>query len=339
MSENTVVCALYTFAVLNDFRTLRQPLLDLMQGNGVRGTLLLAREGINGTIAGPRDGIDAVKAWLADDGRFDGIDYKESLADIQPFKRTKVKLKNEIVTLGVAGIDPRHVVGTYVEPSDWNDLISDPEVLVIDTRNRYEVDVGTFRNAVSPDTDSFREFPEYVQRNLDPARHRKVAMFCTGGIRCEKSTAYLKSRGFEEVYHLRGGILNYLETVPESQSLWQGECFVFDDRVTVNHRLARGNYDLCHACRRPITEADKQRPEYERGVSCHRCIDDLSEARKARFRERERQMRLARARGEVHVGGEAARAIAERKARKQAQRKAQARRSQAGEPARTREDH
>ncbi|MFN2362367.1 MAG: rhodanese-related sulfurtransferase [Marinobacter sp.] len=331
MSQDVVVCALYKFAVLNDYKELRQPLLDLMLENDVHGTLLLAREGINGTIAGSRQGVDAIRSWLDADERFEGIDYKESFVDIQPFKRTKVKLKKEIVTMGVEGIDPKRIVGTYVDPKAWNDLISDPDVTVVDTRNQYEVEIGTFTNARNPATDTFREFPEYVKENLDPSKHKKVAMFCTGGIRCEKSTAFLKEQGFDEVYHLKGGILRYLEEVPESQSLWQGECFVFDDRVTVNHSLERGEYDQCHACRRPITEEDKQRPEYEQGVSCHRCIDSLTEEQKARFAERERQMRLAEQRGEAHVGGEAARIIAERKARKREERELQARKSAMGE--------
>ncbi|MCR8913230.1 rhodanese-related sulfurtransferase [Marinobacter panjinensis] len=330
MSQDVVVCALYKFAVLNDYKALRQPLLDLMLERDVHGTLLLAREGINGTIAGSRAGVDAIRNWLDADERFEGIDYKESFVDIQPFKRTKVKLKKEIVTMGVEGIDPKRIVGTYVDAKEWNDLISDPDVMVVDTRNQYEVEIGTFENARNPATDTFREFPEYVKENLDPSKHKKVAMFCTGGIRCEKSTAFLKEQGFEEVYHLKGGILRYLEEVPESQSLWRGECFVFDDRVTVNHKLERGEYDQCHACRRPITEEDKQRPEYEQGVSCHRCIDSLTEAQKARFAERERQMRLAEERGEAHVGGDAARIIAERKARKKAEREQQARKSALG---------
>jgi UPF0176 protein len=331
MRQNIVVCALYKFAVLNDYQSLRQTLLNLLHQQGVCGTLLLAREGINGTIAGSRQGVDAVKAWLDADSRFEGIDYKESFVDVQPFKRTKVKLKKEIVTMGVDGIDPKRIVGTYIEPKDWNALISDPDVLVVDTRNQYEVEIGTFANAKNPATDTFREFPEYVKQNLESGRHKKVAMFCTGGIRCEKSTAYLKEQGFDEVYHLKGGILKYLEEVPEQESLWHGECFVFDDRVTVNHRLERGEYDQCHACRRPITEADKQRPEYEQGVSCHQCIESLTEDQKARFAERERQMRLAEQRGEVHVGGEAARLIEERKARKRAEQKRQARQSALGE--------
>jgi UPF0176 protein len=333
MSQTIVVCALYKFAVLNDYQSLRVPLVNLMLAQDVHGTLLLAREGINGTIAGSREGVDAVKSLLASDGRFAGIDYKESFVDTQPFKRTKVKLKQEIVTMGVDDIDPKRIVGTYVEPKDWNELISDPEVLVIDTRNQYEVEIGTFANAKNPATDTFREFPEYVKQNLDSSRNKKVAMFCTGGIRCEKSTAYLKEQGFEEVYHLKGGILKYLEEVPEQESLWQGECFVFDDRVTVNHRLERGDYDQCHACRRPITEDDKQRAEFEPGVSCHQCIDSLTKAQKARFAERERQIRLAEQRGEVHVGGAAARLIEERKARKRAGQERQAIQSAAGEGA------
>jgi UPF0176 protein len=331
MSQNIVVCALYKFAVLNDCPSLRQPLLNLMHEQDVCGTLLLAREGINGTIAGSRQGVDAVKRWLDADSRFEGIDYKESFVDIQPFKRTKVKLKKEIVTMGVEGIDPKRIVGTYVEPKDWNALIADPEVLVVDTRNQYEVEIGTFANAKNPATDTFREFPDYVKQNLDSSRHKKVAMFCTGGIRCEKSTAYLKEQGFDEVYHLKGGILKYLEEVPEQASFWHGECFVFDDRVTVNHRLERGEYDQCHACRRPITEAEKQRPEYEPGVSCHHCIESLTEAQKARFAERERQVRLAEKRGEVHIGGEAGRLIEERKAHKRAEQQLQALQSAAGE--------
>lgn len=315
-----VVCALYKFAALEDFEMLRDPLRQLMEAEGIRGTLLLAREGVNGTIAGSREGIDRLKAWLAKDERFTGIDYKESFVDELPFKRTKVKLKKEIVTMGVEGIDPRQTVGTYVRPEQWNDLISDPEVLLIDTRNRYEVEIGTFRNAVNPATDTFRQFPAYVKEHLDPSRHKKVAMFCTGGIRCEKSTAYLKEQGFDEVYHLQGGILKYLEEVPEEQSLWEGECFVFDDRVTVNQRLERGDYDQCHACRMPITDTDKHSEFYVKGISCHHCHDKVTEEQRARFAERERQIQLAGQRGETHVGAEAAALIeARRKAKKEAQ--------------------
>ncbi|MAL98756.1 rhodanese-related sulfurtransferase [Hydrocarboniclastica marina] len=313
-----VVCALYKFTALENFEALRQPLRDLMETRGIRGTLLLAREGINGTVAGTEDAIADLKSWLSRDSRFEGIDYKHSYVDELPFKRTKVKLKREIVTLGVEGIDPLRSVGTYVEPNAWNDLISDPEVLLIDTRNEYEVQIGTFRNAVNPATATFREFPDYVKEHLDPLRHKKVAMFCTGGIRCEKSTAYLKEQGFDEVYHLQGGILKYLEDVPASESLWEGECFVFDDRVTVNQNLERGNYDQCHACRMPITEDDKQSEFYQRGISCHHCYDKASASQKQRFAERERQIQLARLRGEAHVGAEAAAVIEQRRQAKKA---------------------
>ena len=323
MMSQYVVCALYKFVTLDDYEALRQPLLDLMEGNQIRGTLLLAREGINGTVSGSREAIDRLLAWLNADPRFAGISYKESLNDEAPFYRTKVKLKKEIVTMGVEGIDPRRIVGTYVKPKEWNALISDPDVVLVDTRNHYEVQIGTFKNAIDPHTESFREFPQYVKENLDPTKHKKVAMFCTGGIRCEKSTAYLKEQGFEEVYHLEGGILKYLEEVPEEESLWQGECFVFDERVTVNHKLERGNYDQCHACRMPITEEDKQSPQYEKGVSCPHCFDKHAEERKARFLEREKQVQLAKLRGEVHIGGDAARIIEQRRLAKLEQRRRQ----------------
>jgi UPF0176 protein len=304
-----VVCALYKFVTLPDYQQLRQPLYDVMDNNQVRGTLLLAREGINGTIAGSRFAVDKVVNWLESDPRLAEIDCKESFTDIPPFNRTKVKLKNEIVTMGVEGIDPKQVVGTYVAPKDWNNLISDPEVLLIDTRNDYEYQVGTFQNAINPNTESFREFPQYVKDHLDPAKHKKVAMFCTGGIRCEKSTAYLKEQGFEEVYHLKGGILKYLEEVPEQETLWQGECFVFDERVTVNLKLEKGGYDQCNACRMPITEADKASPLYEKGVSCPNCYDKKSPEQKLRFAQREKQIELAKQRGERHIGSDAAKAL------------------------------
>ncbi len=300
-----VVCALYKFVRLNDFEKIRKPLYNIMDANEVRGTLLLANEGINGTISGSREGINIVLNWLNSDPRFNPIEFKESYCDIAPFKRTKVKLKKEIVTMGVEGIDPTRSVGTYIEPKDWNALISDPEVILVDTRNEYEYEIGTFKNAINPHTESFREFPEFTKKNLDPKIHKKVAMFCTGGIRCEKSTAYLKQEGFQEVYHLKGGILNYLEKVPKEQTLWEGECFVFDDRVAVNHDLEKGKYDQCHACRFPITEEEKLSEKYVQGVSCHRCYDQTSEEQKQRYSEREKQMRLAEERGEPHIGHEA----------------------------------
>jgi UPF0176 protein len=318
-----VVCALYHFVTLDDHAALQAPLLRLMQEQGVKGTLLLAREGINGTIAGSRAGIDAVLAWLKSDPRLAELDHKESYDATPPFYRSKVKLKKEIVTMGVEGIDPRRKVGTHVEPKDWNALISAPDVMLIDTRNDYEVELGTFKGAVNPRTESFREFPDYVKQHLDPRKHRKIAMFCTGGIRCEKSTAYLKEQGFAEVYHLKGGILKYLEEVAEDTSLWQGECFVFDNRVAVNHALAKGAYAQCHACRLPITEADKLSPHYEKGVSCPRCHGTHSEAELRNLRERQKQIDLAAARGEQHLGAEASLAKARRKAEKLAHKRSQ----------------
>ena len=297
-----VVAALYRFARFPDFKSLRQPLLEAMLAAEVRGTLLLAAEGINGTIAGSREGIDRILEFLQRDERFAGLEVKESFVDENPFYRTKVKLKKEIVTMGVQDIDPNKIVGTYVDAADWNELIADPEVLLLDTRNKYEVEIGTFEGAINPETDSFREFPDYVKQHLDPGKHKKVAMFCTGGIRCEKSTAYLRQQGFDEVYHLKGGILKYLESVPEADSKWRGECFVFDNRVTVNHKLEQGAYDQCHACRMPITEQDKQSEHYQQGVSCHHCYDKHSPEQVKRYAERERQIELARQRGESHIG-------------------------------------
>ena len=311
-----VVCALYKFVTLENYQDLRSPLHAEMEKLDIRGTLLLANEGINGTIAGTEQGIKQLLAWLQTDPRLNEIDYKLSLTDEMPFNRTKVKLKKEIVTMGIDGIDPKQVVGTYVDPLDWNALISDPEVILIDTRNDYEFTVGTFKNAINPNTESFREFPAYIKQNLNPEQHKKVAMFCTGGIRCEKSTAYLKEQGFEEVYHLKGGILKYLEVVPEEQTLWQGECFVFDDRVTVNHQLEKGQYDQCNACRLPITEADKASEHYEQGVSCPHCYDIVTAEQKVRFMEREKQIALAHQRGETHIGKDAAKILADKRAAK-----------------------
>lgn len=318
-----VVCALYKFVTLDDYQALREPLLEEMTRLAVKGTILLAQEGLNGTIAGTREGIDGVLAWLNADPRIAGIVYKESFEESNPFYRTKVKLKKEIVTMGVNGIDPKHIVGTYVKPEDWNDLISRDDVVLVDTRNDYEYEVGTFKGAVNPNTKTFRELPQFVAENLDPAKHKKVAMFCTGGIRCEKSTAYLKEQGFEEVYHLEGGILKYLEDVPEEDTLWEGECFVFDNRITVNHQLEKGQYDACHACRRPISDADKQRAEYEQGVSCHQCVDEYTDKQRHRFRERERQIQLAKQRGEVHIGDDLNEIIAKRREEKRAFKEAQ----------------
>ncbi|MAD43872.1 MAG: hypothetical protein CMI02_11860 [Oceanospirillaceae bacterium] len=322
-SHPIVVCALYKFVTLDDFENLRDPLYQTMKRHAVRGTLLLAREGINGTVAGSREGIDALLAFLQNDPRLSNVSYKESYDDTNPFYRTKVKLKKEIVTMGVEGIDPKRVVGTYVKPADWNALISDPDVVLVDTRNDYEVGIGTFKGALDPNTKTFREFPQYVKEHLNPEKNKKVAMFCTGGIRCEKSTAYLKEQGFEEVYHLEGGILKYLEDVPQEESLWEGECFVFDNRVSVNHQLEKGDYDQCHACRRPITAADKEHAHYEPGVSCHQCFDEYTDEQRQRFRSREQQMELARKRGEAHIGTETEETIRKRREEKLAFKEAQ----------------
>lgn len=301
-SSAVVVAALYKFVALPDFQALREPLLDACIGAGVKGTLLLAEEGINGTIAGNREAIDSVLTYLKQDVRFVDIDHKESLDESIPFYRMKVKLKTEIVTMGVGGIDPNSLVGRYVEPKDWNALITDPEVTVIDTRNDYECDIGSFVGAIDPRTKTFRDMPAYVEQHLDPKKNKKIAMFCTGGIRCEKSTAYLLQQGFEEVFHLQGGILKYLEEVPKQESLWQGECFVFDNRVAVDHDLNVGSYDQCHGCRHPITENDKLSAHYQKGVCCPLCYDQLTADQKARFSERQKQVELANARNEPHLG-------------------------------------
>jgi len=303
-NQHYVVCALYHFVRLDDHSALKQPLLKLMNHHGIKGTLLLAAEGINGTVAGKRKAIDHLLEWLKNKDEFKNLVCKESYVDSQPFNRTKVKLKKEIVTMGVEDIDPNDIVGTYVKPDQWNELISDPEVLLVDTRNDYEVAIGTFKGALNPVTETFREFPEYVKNNLDNTQHKKVAMFCTGGIRCEKSTAYLKQQGFDEVYHLEGGILKYLEEVPEDNSLWEGECFVFDNRVSVDHHLEKGQYDQCYGCRMPITEQDKQHQHYLQGISCHHCFEKTDAEQKARYIERQHQIELAKKRGEQHIGGE-----------------------------------
>ena len=321
MPTQYVTCALYKFVALPNYGSIRHPLLKIMTDNQVYGTLLLASEGINGTISGTRGNIDTVLHWLAQQPGLDNIDTKESYDDNIPFYRTKVKLKKEIVTMGVEGIDPNQVVGTYVKPADWNALISDPDVLVVDTRNNYEVEIGTFKDAVNPNTTSFREFPAWATENIEPDKTKKIAMFCTGGIRCEKSTAYMKEQGFDEVYHLEGGILKYLEEVPKEQTLWQGECFVFDNRVAVDHDLKRGSYDQCHACRMPITEQEKTLDTYQEGLSCHHCFGTLTEDQKQRFSQRQKQMQLAKARGEEHIGSAAQLDTERRRAEKKARKK------------------
>ena len=300
--DSLVVAAVYKFVKLTDCAAMRKPLLAQCDTLGITGTLLLAEEGINGTIAGTRSGIDRILAYLRRDPRLADLEHKESAAGQPPFYRMKVKLKKEIVTMGVAGIDPTELAGHYVKPEDWNALISDPDVLLIDTRNDYEVDVGTFKGALDPRITTFREFPEYVKKNIDPQRKPRVAMFCTGGIRCEKASAYMLQQGFSEVYHLQGGILKYLENVPASESLWQGECFVFDQRVAVGHGLVPGHYELCYGCSRPISASEKASPKFQAGVSCPNCYDSLTPEKRATAAERQKQVELSKQRGESHLG-------------------------------------
>lgn len=301
-NQHTVVAALYKFAYLPDFRELRLPLLQQCNQCGIKGTFLLAEEGINGTIAGHRNAIDAVLDYLRSDPRFADLDHKESFVDAMPFYRMKVKLKKEIVTMGKPEIDPRHKTGKRVGTQEWNALLADPEVLIIDTRNQYEYEIGTFRNAVSPDTSTFSEFPEYVKKELDPVQHKKIAMFCTGGIRCEKATSYLLGQGFNEVYHLNGGILKYLEEVKPEENLWEGECFVFDGRVAVDKNLEQGTYEMCYSCRMPVSPEERKSAKYEQGISCPRCFDTLTEEKRSSLSERQYQVRLAESRHEQHIG-------------------------------------
>ena len=296
------IAALYHFTRFDDPAALRAPLLALADKHGIRGSLLLAREGINGTIAGTRDGIDAVLAHIRALPGCAGLEWKESHAETMPFGRLKVRLKREIVTMGQPDVDPRARVGHYVAPEDWNDLISAPDVAVIDTRNDYEVAIGTFEGAIDPGTRSFGEFPQWWKENKHRFHNKRIAMFCTGGIRCEKSTNYLLGQGVEDVFHLKGGILKYLEEVPEDKSMWNGACFVFDQRVSVEHGLKPGPHIMCHACRRPLWPEDRDRPEYEAGVQCHLCVDEFPPQRREAFRERQRQIQLTRARGYEHLG-------------------------------------
>lgn len=304
--DQWLVAALYQFVSLPDFEDIKPQLENVCKQNSVLGTLLLAQEGINGTVCGPRAGIVAMLEFLWADPRFAELEPKYSESNEPAFTRMKVKLKREIVTMGCDGINPNNLVGRYVDPKDWNGLISDPDTLVVDTRNSYEYAVGTFENAVDPNTTTFREFPEWVEKNLknkpEDSRPKKVAMFCTGGIRCEKATSYLLEQGFDEVYHLKGGILKYLEEVPAEESLWQGQCFVFDQRVTVGQGLEQGDYDLCHACRMPITPEEKQSDQFQQGVSCPHCFGSITQDQRERFAERQKQIELAKTRNEQHIG-------------------------------------
>jgi len=284
-----IVATFYKFVQISNIEARRKQLLAFCQEKEIQGTILLAQEGINGTIAGEKNAIAVTLDFLRSIPGLADLEFKESTAQTSPFFRMKVKIKQEIVTLGRPEINPTQQVGTYVDPLDWNQIISDPEIVVIDTRNDYEVGIGSFKGANNPKTDSFREFPEYVTDNLDPNQHPKVAMFCTGGIRCEKASSYLLSQGFKEVYHLKGGILKYLEQVPPEASMWEGECFVFDQRVAVKEGLESGSYDLCYACGHPVSEADKNSPQYEPSISCPNCYDQLTPAKKDLQEDRRRQ--------------------------------------------------
>lgn len=330
MTENaTKIAALYKFVDQPDFESLQTPIAQFCDSHAIRGTLLLAPEGINGTVAGSPDAIDRLIGWLEDGnlfgGRFRDAEIKYASADEQPFHRMKVRLKAEIVTLKAPEANPGKKVGAYVTPEDWNNLIARDDVVVIDTRNDYEVALGTFRNAKDPHTETFTQFKDYVASELDPQKHRKVAMFCTGGIRCEKASSYMLAQGFEEVFHLKGGILNYLEHVPQEQSLWDGECFVFDERVSVGHGLEIGDAQLCRACRQPLTLADRARPEFVEGVQCHHCAGPENAGKRQAAAERQKQIELAQARGEAHIGQDVRKIAGERrlanKARREADRK------------------
>ncbi|PWJ83810.1 UPF0176 protein [Pseudaminobacter salicylatoxidans] len=296
------VAALYRFCRLEAFEELRAPLAAFCCSHGIKGTLLLAREGINGTVAGSDEAIAELIGWLEAVPEFTGLEVKYSHAAEMPFHRMKVRLKREIVTMGVEGIDPLEGTGAYVAAQDWNALIADPDTIIVDTRNDYEVAIGTFRGAVDPKTSSFREFPQWVEEHRDELQGRKVAMFCTGGIRCEKATAYVKSLGIEDVFHLKGGILKYLEDVPAEDSLWEGECFVFDERVAVSHGLEQGETTLCRACRHPLTPEERASPQFSEGVSCPHCHELRSDGDRARYAERQRQVELAARRGTTHIG-------------------------------------
>jgi UPF0176 protein len=306
MQDTYLTTAMYHFVSLPHFKTLREPLLNFCISKNIKGTLLLADEGINGTLAGPEKSILELLNYLKNDSIFEGnfknLNHKESWSVKDPFYRMKVKLKKEIVTLGVPGLSPTKIVGKYVKPKDWNSIISDPKVVLIDTRNDYEYAIGTFKNAINPKITTFREFPEYVKTHFDLKKHKKIAMFCTGGIRCEKASSFMVSEGFDEVYHLEGGILKYLEEVKLEESLWQGECFVFDQRVAINHGLAESNYGQCFACRYPLSVEDMQNDKYTPGISCPHCFSSHTPGKLNSLTERQKQIILAKSRGLNHIG-------------------------------------
>jgi UPF0176 protein len=296
------IAAFYKFTGLDDYAAMRDPLLAVCRENGVNGTILLAKEGINGTIAGPKQAVAAVLVHIRADFRLADLVAKHSTANVDPFLRLKVRVKAEIVSLGVGEVDSVHGTGIRVDPEDWNDLIADPDVVLVDARNDYEHAIGSFSGATNPQTRSFTEFPDWIASNAEMADRPKIAMFCTGGIRCEKASAYLKDQGFDEVYQLDGGILRYLETIPESESSWEGECYVFDRRVSVGHGLVPGNKEICPNCNTVLSPEDRTGAGYSIGVTCAGCVDSITDDRKARFAERQHQVELAAGRGEHHFG-------------------------------------
>ena len=297
------VVSFYRFLDLEGARELRDELQAFCDSLGLLGTILVADEGFNGTLAGSESAVLEVFDWLRTRCAIDGqLDARWTEAGEAPFRRMRVRVKKEIVTLGRPDILPHERTGRHVSPEEWNALIDNPDVVVIDTRNHYEYEVGTFPGAIDPGNDSFREFPEFAKELAAQSTDRPLAMFCTGGIRCEKATALMLELGFEEVYHLQGGIINYLHSVAAEQNRWQGECFVFDTRVAIDRDLAEGGYVQCHACRRPLSLEDLKSPDYREGVSCPGCVDEGDTERRARLEERRRQVRLAAERGQAHIG-------------------------------------
>jgi len=296
------IAALYKFVEINDLVILRERLLEKCKSLDIKGTFILASEGINGTVAGNQKSVDEIADFLMTDKRFEDLECKFSSDVKNPFYRMKVKIKEELIPIGIEVVDPRKKVGTYVSPDSWNKIVEDPETLLIDVRNDYEIEVGTFRGAINPKTENFREFPEFVRNNLDPEKHKKIAIFCTGGIRCEKASSFMIGEGFTNVYHLKGGILKYLEEVPSEESTWEGECFVFDNRTSVDHDLENGVYDLCHNCRFPVSPEDMKSEYYEKGISCPKCYNTISESRRKSLEERNKQIRLAKQRNQQHLG-------------------------------------
>ena len=299
--DKITVCALYKFVDIKNLNEFKKNILTILKKNKIYGTILIAKEGINGTVSGNNLDILNLIDFLKSDVRFFDLEYKLSFTDKNPFYRTKVKLKKEIVTLGVK-INKSHYNATYINPENWNEFITNDDVILIDTRNKYETSIGSFINSIDPKTESFRDFPNFVKNNLNLEKTKKIAMFCTGGIRCEKSTAYLKSKGFKNVYHLKGGILNYFKKIEKKDSLFRGDCFVFDNRVSVDHNLKKGNYDQCHACRIPIREKDKKHTHFVEGVSCPNCYNKTTPDKKSRFKERQKQIKIAKKLGINHIG-------------------------------------